>query len=982
MGFLSKTKQQKMDILQKVQENLALTQQNITLLANQNQDSLAANQETLQATLKSIETMLEKAPANTQEAKEHSPDEKKRAAYALNCCTISVSQIVDYDDIYILEQEYESILNNLNLENMPKDEALLDIYKQLLDTITFFRIQEGDKAMLEKEYQDKIKNAIWLAVPPISLAGLAKNPIGAAINLATQVGIGYMNYRREKAGLQSEQEKQKWQLTRSAMEQFNGLRRELFTTAWRLADEYEFADNLRITEQQIAIFNKILLEPDDLKRYERLNYIKGSFEAYTPFWYHLGNAAYKASQNMREEDAERFKEIARENYQKYIDDTEDKKMNLFRHDHIRAACALELFELTGEEKLLDTAKEAAGSNFDVLEICAMSYLQVGKTKKAKDMLRMLVNEDYNATVNGQILSSIYVSEYIKDSDGRAKHNYETLSDRINSAYLFPMPDTPSSEQAEILTAQFLKKQKVYLLENFKAILKELVGKYTIKFNQAIPAANPAEVDTQWYFSDSPDAIQRRRKEIERVFSQDNAGQYIRRFGFAVSDRLDILNELCVAMEAFPHVSGKEFVHNVQKKVEEHKTAFKDIINKVMNDQFSKDDVPLLFDPGFGDLTDKAFSDAIAEFYNKSVEFIKMVDISGAEALLRTFCIQQEVDVPILVLNGNNSVTTSRSKNRYISLYMLDMDKEELNEEIDRVCKMKEIIHSYIENHQLVKPKDKGGMIVLTDKEAKFEIYRRNYLSEKHLVQYYGDPLLVICHDNAKRSREDLVFTTKGIVYFERGNLFKYREAPWQLYPYPPVKYTNVKTVNDGIRIGTRVIEFTSETFNVEALHELKELLAKKTGKSESDSKAIVKSNLTDKIDEQINQLIHDLERTEMKKDFQPVDRSALTNKVDAPSVEQEDVSEENTNNMNESSVTGNSRGCCSIHLNKVINEKNSYGEWDIEGTVTSGTIEVGELCYVEDIKYRVNHITRLDNNQPASKALCGQTAKFSLYKMR
>ena len=49
---------------------------------------------------------------------------KRKAAYALNMCTVSVSQIIDYRDLNILEQEYEAILNNLNLEEIPKNEAL------------------------------------------------------------------------------------------------------------------------------------------------------------------------------------------------------------------------------------------------------------------------------------------------------------------------------------------------------------------------------------------------------------------------------------------------------------------------------------------------------------------------------------------------------------------------------------------------------------------------------------------------------------------------------------------------------------------------------------------------------------------------------------------------------------------------------------------------------------------------------------------
>ena len=42
--------------------------------------------------------------------------EQIRAAYALNLCTVSISQIIEYEDLNIMEQEYEAILNNLNLE--------------------------------------------------------------------------------------------------------------------------------------------------------------------------------------------------------------------------------------------------------------------------------------------------------------------------------------------------------------------------------------------------------------------------------------------------------------------------------------------------------------------------------------------------------------------------------------------------------------------------------------------------------------------------------------------------------------------------------------------------------------------------------------------------------------------------------------------------------------------------------------------------
>ena len=175
---------------------------------------------------------------------QHTDEEKLRAAYALNMCTVSVSQIVDYNDLYILEQAYNAILNNLNLKQMPKDEALLKIISELLNTITFFRIQEIKKGQIEKKYQQRLKNAIWSAVPNLSVV-VSGNPVAIALSLATQIGSGYMNYRKEKVNAASDKEDAEIELQITAIEQLNALRRELFTTAWRLADEYDFDDELR-----------------------------------------------------------------------------------------------------------------------------------------------------------------------------------------------------------------------------------------------------------------------------------------------------------------------------------------------------------------------------------------------------------------------------------------------------------------------------------------------------------------------------------------------------------------------------------------------------------------------------------------------------------------------------------------------------------------------------------------------------------------
>ena len=59
-------------------------------------------------------------------------------------------------------------------------------------------------------------------------------------------------------------------MQRSAIEQFHGLRRELFTAAWRLADKYKFPDEWRLTENQVEQYNEILLDTNPYRRLERL----------------------------------------------------------------------------------------------------------------------------------------------------------------------------------------------------------------------------------------------------------------------------------------------------------------------------------------------------------------------------------------------------------------------------------------------------------------------------------------------------------------------------------------------------------------------------------------------------------------------------------------------------------------------------------------------------------------------------------------
>lgn len=433
-----------------------------------NSQNTYADQQGLMHPLNRIADVLEMSQSKEVPLSEQ---DKLRAAYALNLCMVSVSQIIDYADVYVLEQEYTGILNNLNLENMPKDEALLDILRQLLDTITFFRIQNEEKVFIEREYKNKMKTAIWRAMPNCSVILGSGHWVAMLVTLACQIGTGYMNYRNEKAQATFEYDKEMMQLHTAAIEQFNGLRRELFTTAWKLAEKYQFADDWRLTESQISQYNKVLMDTNLHRRLARLEELENNFNAYPPFWYFKGHTALQLSERFPEE-SEQARIIAKAAFRRYFDITATAS-ELLRTDPIGAACALEyaaLLDTHAHEKRIGYVRQAirkAGHHYDILQLCVTAYLDFGETDLAADLLRYLVCESYNEHLNAQLLSAIYIEKYLQQpsDDSTSRDGYDFLCKIIPANELLPWP-AEGTDNVQSQYLEFIGNRRNALLESY------------------------------------------------------------------------------------------------------------------------------------------------------------------------------------------------------------------------------------------------------------------------------------------------------------------------------------------------------------------------------------------------------------------------------------------------------------------------------------------------------------------------------------
>lgn len=807
-------------------------------------------------------------PIKVNQDKSICEHDQLKAAYALNLCTVSVSQIVDYKDLNVLEQEYELILNNLNLHNMPKDQALLHILRQILDTVTFFRIYEGDKMMLEKKYQQKIKNAIWNAIPSFALVAFG-DPYTFAMSMIASVGMGYMNYRKEKANTLTEREEQEWTLQRSAIEQFNALRRELFDTAWRLSDSYKFDDKYRLTESQITQYNSILMDSIPLRKYERLDSIKDNFEAYPPFWYYFANAAMDVVNVYKNETAfddnisaiNKYTQLAEQNYQKYL----DKDIDLLRNNYIRSACDLEYAALLfdslsrieeNEQKLrsckinclIDDAIKHCGSKLDILQIASIYYLKLNKTGEASKHLRKLVIENYNTKTNSQLLSFIYLQETIFDSKKFITNTlkYKELVQFTDRTNLIPWVDSEkelTKEHLRNINELFLNNQKNKLYSYFEAIVNTIFHKEIISYNKELYNRHYMDVNDA-FFEDTIEARKERDEEYKKLYSREDEWK---RFTAELSRNTIIIslnkhiNKLLRSLDKLVQIafnlnidSGKDLV-SIKEVLTSNHFSFKEISideakssitdnsiiqqikylkNKIEKNEFDFEDYLRLSFLTLTTIMEKFIEDFVMNFWTKAIApqnaYKELVNI---ESNFTDFCnVEGLPSLEQLCSQGYNNKNIPEEY-KIFDLFSCFEDGKNIEEQIRIEDNLTELFNSYEEKGTLFK-ENKDGLTFTTD-----TVFINNHLktipnNDATTIRNKGR-VLAYFHDQKEwyERHIDVFFMKKGF-YFRLDA--KMSTSKLTFIPYNKIEFDRIKK---GLKYKNEIF-YQSSQINLEVLYQL------------------------------------------------------------------------------------------------------------------------------------------------------------------
>ena len=700
-----------------------------------------------------------------------------RAAYALNMCTVSVSQIVDYNDIHILEQEYDAILNNINLERMPKDEALLNILVELLNTVSFFKIYDIKEKQIEEKYQNQMKNAIWSAIPNLGVIVASGNPIVMACSLATQIGSSYMNYRRTKANALEKKEDSAIELQITAIEQLNAIKRELFTTAWRLSDRYNFSDEYRLTEKQIHKYNEILMDNDELRKFERLEVIQNQFKAYPPFWYFLGHTAhrlangYDISIKMNESVKMYFNDKAKEcfeYYEKFLD------YNILREDKITSAYALEYADFLLEEhskdinkinRLIDLAYEMSKNANDILQMCSISYLKIGEVKKAQNILKILVNENFNTKTNARLLSKLYVSEYIDNADENVLFNYNLLESRINDIKLFPMPvgDTTNPQ----LLDKYITSQKEELLNCYENAIKLYKQKYNILFNQIIPLGDDID-DT--LFLDDDYALEKRMNIFKQILESSQKIYYkgvLKNLGFRNKYLLlfdEMINNLQV-LSIFNDFEYKDaLINTIRTRIKVNKGFLYSIQRSMEDNEFNLDDYEFMENElSFDTFTFKFYELLLVLIKNYVMDISDYNELELADDQLQQFCQNEKIDI------NKENISSNIGNRDSMQFFNVELLGKNIEVEFKRKEKDEQILELIANSKdEILKNKDSDNIKILLKGEEEFNEYLKDIKVSGNIL----DSILAVIDDRTTENK-DLLLTDKEAILLIKN---KYKDT--------------------------------------------------------------------------------------------------------------------------------------------------------------------------------------------------------------
>ncbi len=346
---------------------------------------------------------------------------------ALNAAVVSVHSVVTTEDRIVLDQEYKNIINNLKLGEIESDYSIVDLYRQLMDSITSSTLRDEEAKRFKEQYDSLQKRSLVRSMMGVRAYG---GSLSSFLGSLLVSGVSaYFGYQEQKTEIRSQLDESLWRLEKDKIEDFNRLQKELLNASWTLLRKYSLPDEYRITQDNLRNYTKALQMEDKAQAVRMFKRLERSFKMYPPFWYYYGTAAYASgNEKLAEECFDEFEKIW---------------LPILRQDPYLVAVIKHRIVMGGDslsnEKMseyLDVLQENVGVNDWINNIfIAVTAFQRGEKDVAVELLEANIFFGVEEDISNALLQAV----------NSGKMDVEAFSEELRQYLMMPSNDSASPE---------------------------------------------------------------------------------------------------------------------------------------------------------------------------------------------------------------------------------------------------------------------------------------------------------------------------------------------------------------------------------------------------------------------------------------------------------------------------------------------------------------------------------------------------------
>ena len=311
---------------------------------------------------------------------------KEQVVAQMNYCINSITNVIHYKSMPLLEHEIDQLVNNLTMEQVVGLYEVQSFRSTMIEKISALQITEEEKEVMKRVQEMKRENMLYQSIsnslsPTLLLTGGGNNAKQLAFMAIVSVARAAVEYKSASNEADIEELQAMWKYRKADLENFAELRQKALDLVYELFQKYGLNESDRLTEATSTLFSQIIAEEDPHARVRKLLDNKRTFQGTADYYYYLGMAYI---------DIDKYS-LAKKYLDQYL--AMYSKAPIFRYDEKTGCIALSRLALEkGLSRpevinLVNSAIENLPNNGPALIQSVLALNDVGEKERAFNLLR-------------------------------------------------------------------------------------------------------------------------------------------------------------------------------------------------------------------------------------------------------------------------------------------------------------------------------------------------------------------------------------------------------------------------------------------------------------------------------------------------------------------------------------------------------------------------------------------------------------------